>query len=215
MQKLRIGILMGGKSLEKEVSFNSGRTICDYLDTTLYNAVPLYQREAKLYLLPWYFLHRGKTTDFECRLDLEAELIAWDDLKNYIDFMYIAQHGRYAEDGTLQGFLEILHIPYFGSGILPSALRADKNIHKILLQDSGIVVPKYITVEPFEIDNFEQYKESIIQKLQEKEIQFPCIIKPYNEGSSLGISIANQENLLQSLVFAYSIERGRKKLMLL
>src|SRR6266404_1991930 len=117
MQKIRIGVLMGGKSLEKEVSFNTGRTVCDYIDTTQYIAIPLYQAGSKIYLLPWHFLHRGKTTDFEHRLATEAEFIAWDNLKKHVDFIYIAQHGRYAEDGTLQGFLTILGIPYLGSGV--------------------------------------------------------------------------------------------------
>ncbi len=53
--------------------------------------------------LPYRFLHRGKTSDFEQRLDTEAEKISWDSLKERIDFMYIAMHGRYAEDGTMQG----------------------------------------------------------------------------------------------------------------
>ena len=72
MQKLRVGVLMGGKSIEKEVSFNSGRTICDHLDTTRYEIIPLFQTNAHLYLLPWHFLHRGKTTDFEHRLPTEG-----------------------------------------------------------------------------------------------------------------------------------------------
>src|SRR5262245_29980400 len=124
MKKIRIGVLMGGKSVEKEVSFNTGRTVCDYIDTTQYTAIPLYQTGSKIYVLPWHFLHRGKTTDFEHRLEAEATYIAWDDLKKHVDFIYIAQHGCYAEDGTLQGFLTILGIPYLGSGVFASALRS-------------------------------------------------------------------------------------------
>src|SRR5947207_2935913 len=108
MQKLRVGVLMGGKSLEKEVSFNSGRTVCDYIDATRYDIIPLFQSDTKIYILPWHFLHRGKTTDFEHRLPTEGTCIAWSNLKQYIDFIFIAQHGRYAEDGILQGFLEVL-----------------------------------------------------------------------------------------------------------
>ena len=104
MQKLRVGVLMGGKSIEKEVSFNSGRTICDHLDTALYTVIPLFQiSSGELYILPWYFLHRGKVADFQWRLEKEAEKTSWDALKKTIDFIYIAQHGRYAEDGCLQG----------------------------------------------------------------------------------------------------------------
>src|SRR5438445_5297375 len=165
MQKLRIGVLMGGKSLEKEVSFNSGRTMCDYLDTVRYLIIPLFQSGSKIYILPWHFLHRGKTTDFEHRLANEAEYVAWDDLKQCVDFIYIAQHGRYAEDGSLQGFLEILGIPYHGSGVLASALRTNKILLKNFLSNAGIATPHFVTVEPYEIDNFEHYKNSILEKL--------------------------------------------------
>ena len=114
--KLRVGVLMGGMSVEKEVSFNSGRTICDHLDTSRYTVIPLFQRhDGELFLLPWHFLHRGKISDFEHRLEHEAQHITWDSLKTTIDFMYLAIHGRYAEDGTIQGLLEILRIPYLGS----------------------------------------------------------------------------------------------------
>jgi D-alanine-D-alanine ligase len=215
MQKLRIGVLMGGKSLEKEVSFNSGRTVCDHLDTSRYIAVPLFHTGSKIYMLPWHFLHRGKTTDFEHRLSGEAQQIAWDDLGQHIDFMYIAEHGHYAEDGTLQGFFEILRVPYFGSGILASALRADKHIHKIILRNAGIQVPHYITVDPHEIDNFEQHKNTVFQRLDELAITESYIVKPYNEGSSLGISIATKDTLEAALKKACYIQNGTKKRVLI
>lgn len=214
MQKIRVGVLMGGKSLEKEVSFNSGRTVCDQLDTTQYTIVPLYQADANIYLLPWHFLHRGKTTDFEHRLPQEAEYIAWDNLKNYVDFIYIAQHGRYAEDGILQGFLTILGIPYFGSGVLPSALRTDKIIHKTFLNDAGIATPQFIAVEPYEIENFEQHKSNIFEKLATLPSK-EYVVKPYNEGSSLGISIVTKNDIEQALTKACYIEPGKKKRVLI
>ena len=149
MQKLRVGVLMGGKSIEKEVSFNSGRTICDHLDTARYTIIPIFQRhDGNLFILPWHFLHRGKISDFEHRLNQEAQKIVWDNLKKHVDFIYIATHGRYAEDGTLQGFLEVLGIPYLGSGILASSLRMDKIIHKKILERAGITLPKYLTIHP-------------------------------------------------------------------
>ena len=214
MQQLRIGVLMGGKSLEKEVSFNSGRTICDHLDTTRYQAIPLFQTGSRIYILPWHFLHRGKTTDFEHRLASQAQEIAWDDLKNHIDFMYIAQHGRYAEDGCLQGFLEILRIPYIGSDILASALRADKHIHKMILRNAGIQVPEYIIVEPHQINHFEKYKNHIFTQLHHiSSTQY--IVKPYNEGSSLGISVAQKNTLENALKKACYIEPEKKKRVLI
>lgn len=214
MEKLRIGVLMGGKSLEKEVSFNSGRTICDYLDTARYAAIPLFQNNNKLYLLPWHFLHRGKTTDFEHRLAQEAQLIAWDDLKKHVDFIYIAQHGRYAEDGCLQGFLTVLGIPYHGSGVLASALRTDKILLKSFLHHANIATPAFIAIEPYEVDNFEQHKNSILNRLAAANLTADLIVKPYNEGSSLGISVANKNNLEQAIKKACYIQPGTKKRVL-
>jgi D-alanine--D-alanine ligase len=211
MKKLRIGILMGGTSLEKEVSFNSGRTVCDHLDSTQYAAVPLFQIDSCIYLLPWHFLHRGKTTDFEHRLSTEAQYIPWDDLQQHIDFMFIAQHGSYAEDGCLQGFLEVLDVPYLGSGLLANALRADKYLHKIVLRNAGIDVPLCTIVEPYEIDNFATYQDSIMQRLAEHIPTEQYIVKPCNEGSSLGVSIANQSTLQDALKKACYIESGTKK----
>ena len=76
MTKLRVGVLMGGKSIEKEVSFNSGRTICDHLDSMRYELIPLFQTVTnQLYILPWHFLHRGKIADFFNRLSTEAQLL--------------------------------------------------------------------------------------------------------------------------------------------
>lgn len=216
MQKLKVGVLMGGKSLEKEVSFNSGRTICDHLDTLRYDIIPLFQTNTQLYILPWHFLHRGKTTDFEHRLAQEASCIIWDDLKKHVDFIYIAQHGRYAEDGVLQGVLEIIGIPYLGSGILASALRMDKITQKSFLSHAGITTPRYISVEPNEIEHFTDYKNTLHTKLLAAGITDHFVVKPYNEGSSIGISIiSNHKDLEMALKKACFVEQGKKKRVLI
>lgn len=195
-QMLRIGVLTGGCGIEKEVSFNSGRTICDHLDTTLYKVIPIYQAgHNELYILPWYFLHRGKTSDFESRLKNEAERISWDDLKSLVDFVYIAMHGRYAEDGTLQGMLEVLGIPYLGSRILASALSMDKAIQRKVLESSGIKIPKGFALNP-------HYKnlDEVIIKIKENHLSYPLVIKPSGEGSSLGVSFVMDESELESAI---------------
>lgn len=182
---LKIGVLMGGLSLEKEVSLSSGRTVCDHLDTTQYTAIPLFQSaENKLYILPWKFLYRGKITDFEHRLATEAREILWDDLPGLIDFMYIAQHGRYAEDGRLQGLLEVLDVPYLGSKILASAIGMDKAFQKKILAAHGIATPRSITVHPSDATDLRT-------QLKQAQIPFPVVVKPVQEGSSLGISVAH------------------------
>ncbi len=210
MQKLRVGVLMGGKSLEREVSFNSGRTICDHLDTQIYEAIPLFQTEDnRLFILPWRFLHRGKISDFLQRLDLEAIKTSWDDLKNLIDFMYIAVHGRYAEDGILQGFLEVLNIPYLGSKVFGSALGMDKSQQKKWLIMNGITVPNGIEITP---EVFENYKNSdnLWLQLEAQGLALPLVVKPNSEGSSLGITIVfKKEELLPALEKAIFVFESR------
>ncbi|HSW74048.1 MAG TPA: ATP-grasp domain-containing protein [Candidatus Limnocylindria bacterium] len=196
---LRVGVFMGGKSVEKEASFNSGRTICDHLDTSRYQIIPLFQRtDGTIFILPWHFLHRGKTTDFEHRLQTEAQQVLWDDLSQHVDFMYLAIHGRYAEDGILQGFLEVLGIPYLGSGVLTSALCMDKIVQKKMLQAYGFQVPRGIIVTPEQIRNFAQEQTSIEHQLQGAHVTLPYIVKPEKEGSSLGVSVVLEPDQLQS-----------------
>lgn len=204
MNKLRVGVLMGGMSIEKEVSFNSGRTICDHLDAQTYDIIPLFQTtDNQLFILPWRFLYRGKISDFEHRLNTESKRIIWDDLKELIDFMYIAVHGRYAEDGTLQGFLEVLQIPYLGTKVLGSALGMNKTLQKKFLETNGITTPKGITVYPHEITNDSTH---ILKQLAKKKISLPLIVKPNQEGSSLGVSVVfKEEELLSALITARDI----------
>ena len=197
MPKLRVGIFMGGKSIEREVSFNSGRTVCDHLDTSRYDLIPIYQTMAgELYILPWRFLHRGKTTDFEDRLANEAEKIIWDEIANRIDFMYIAVHGRYAEDGILQGVLELFSIPYLGTSRLAGAICMDKPVVKRFLTYHGIAVPRDIVIYPHEIDNPDTTEKELSKRLREKKIAPPWVVKPYKEGSSLGITLVHDPKLL-------------------
>ncbi len=212
MKKLRVGVLMGGKSIEKEVSFNSGRTICDHLDTTRYEVIPLFQDDdGTLYKLPWHFLHRGKISDFQHRLINEATKISWNSLKTSIDFAYIAVHGRYAEDGTLQGFLEILDIPYLGSKTFGSALAMNKTMQKKFLHHAGIATAKSITLKPHEIKNFDL--EKTIKKLKTKNINAPYVIKPNSQGSSFGVCIVNnnkdlEKHLKKTMVISKEIEQA-------
>lgn len=209
MEKLRVGVLMGGKSIEHEVSFNSGRTICDHLDTSRYDIIPIFQSHiGTLYILPWKFLYRGKIADFEQRLTTEANEIAWDDLPALIDFMYIALHGAFAEDGTLQGFLEMLHIPYLGSKVFGSALSMNKIIQKKMLTHHGIAVPKGFSISAYQLNTLTV--ETTEDSFSSANLNFPCIVKPALEGSSLGISVVHTiPALLEAIKTAARIDQNR------
>lgn len=217
IKKLRIGVLMGGLSIEREVSFSSGRTVCDHLDPELYEVVPLFQTiHNRLFILPWRFLHRGKISDFEERLSNEAEEIKWDNLKTLIDFMFLAQHGRYAEDGAVQGFLEVLGIPYLGSKILGSALGMDKVLQKQFLKAHTVTVPRDMIVHPEDLKLFEQEPEKLFRTLQENNLGFPLVVKPTQEGSSLGISVVlKKEDLFDALCAASTVTPGLSQSVLI
>ncbi|MGM0365760.1 MAG: D-alanine--D-alanine ligase [Actinomycetota bacterium] len=155
-RKIRIGVIAGGISAEREISLKTGTKVFEALKDLGY---------------------RVKFVDFKDGFTGE--------LKN-IDIAFLALHGRYGEDGTIQGMLELLKIPYTGSGVLSSAVVIDKVMTKKLLQCEGIKTPPYEvfdTRNPAGID----YMDSRIVK----DIGYPVIVKPNREGSTIGVTIAD------------------------
>lgn len=212
---LKVGVLMGGMSIEREVSFNSGRTICDHLDTQLFQVVPLFQTaQGILYILPWTFLYRGKIADFESRLEAQAQKVTWDELPHIVDFVYIAVHGKYAEDGRLQAMLELLKIPYLGSKMFASALGMDKQIHNQYLRAHNIQVPKGFCLSIQQIKKFDD--QFVDKKLEECGLHFPLVVKPVNEGSSFGVFvIKNRDDLQQAVTTACFISGSKGQSVLI
>jgi len=196
---VRVGVLLGGKSIEREVSLNSGRTICDHLDIQLFQALPIFQAaNGDLFLLPWSFLYRGKIADFEHRLEQEAKRVVWDQLSELIDFMYIATHGKHAEDGRLQAILELFNIPYLGSKVFGSSLGMNKFLHNHFLQHCGVLTPAGFSLSVQDVMSYD--KESVQKKIESSHIAFPFVIKPHNEGSSFGVFVVHDQDELQERV---------------
>src|SRR5678815_3878680 len=121
----KIGVLMGGLSAEREVSLRSGEAILAALTDRGYDAWPLF-------------------------VDRDVDLVL---RQARIDVAFIALHGRYGEDGTIQGMLELLGIPYTGSGVLASALAMNKVMSKKLFRVEGIPTPdSWVLSDPSEIE---------------------------------------------------------------
>ena len=97
-----------------------------------------------------------------------------------------ALHGRFGEDGFIQSILESLKIPYTHSGVTSSSLAMDKELSKLLFKKNKIKVPKYILLN-------KNYEKNLIKKIKNKKIKFPIVIKPINEGSSLGVYICKNK----------------------
>ncbi|GIX07766.1 MAG: D-alanine--D-alanine ligase [Candidatus Poribacteria bacterium] len=154
-RSIQVVVLMGGLSGEREISLRSGRRVLEALRRQEVPAYPLDPAEAG-----W------------------AEQL----IRLRPDAVFLALHGRYGEDGTMQGFLETLGLRYTGSGVLASALAMDKVKTKAILRAEGLPTPDWRTVSP------EEDLRLQAPALAEA-IGFPMVIKPVAEGSSLGVSI--------------------------
>ncbi len=195
MNKLRVGVIFGGMSSEKEVSLNSGRNVYDNMDREHFDPVPIFMKpDGRLWVLPWQLVSQNTTTDISERLESEAERLAYEDLKGRIDFAFIALHGKYGDDGCIQGLLEILRIPYTGPGILASAIGMDKDIQQKILRAEGLGVPRSTVVEERE---WREKSEAVRKRLVE-EFGLPLVTKPVREGSSIGVTVVRKQDDLDA-----------------
>lgn len=184
MKKLRVGIILGGMSSEREVSLNSGRNVFDNLDTEFYEGKPIFMdNQGRLWIITWQLISQNTTVDISERLEKDAQRLPYEDLKTEIDFAFISLHGKYGDDGCIQGFLELLGIPYTGPGILASALGMDKHMQQKILQGAGLSVPDSEIIHERE---WRDRKEDVKKKLF-NHFQFPFFTKPIREGSSVGV----------------------------
>jgi len=171
MIKLQVAVIMGGISSEREISLRSGANAVAALDKDKYAVT---------------------TVDFTGDV---AQITA---LAGVIDVAVLMLHGPGGEDGRLQGLLDLLHIPYTGSGVLGSALAMHKGMAKAIYRDAGIPTPKGIIAT---ID------EAYIGAVVTTNVGFPCVVKPANEGSTVGISlVSNEEELEDALSSAFALD---------
>jgi D-alanine-D-alanine ligase len=162
MKKINLALLSGGISSEREVSINSGKQVYEALDKNKYN-----------------IMRYDPKTDLE-RLVADA---------SRIDAALIILHGPYGEDGTVQGLLELLHIPFQGSGVLGSALAMNKAASKLLYEKSGIPTPVYTILKS---------GAAVDADACLSQIGLPMVVKPVVGGSSVGMSIVQAESEFQA-----------------
>jgi len=193
---------MGGVSSEKEVSLESGRNIFSKMDRKKYDPVPLFMdSRCALWEIPLKLLMRNSTADVEIDLAEEARPLPYEALKDRVDFVYIGLHGKYGEDGTLQGLLELLGVPYSGSGVLGSALGMDKFTARKVLAMSGIDVPRSVAVDRRAWEG--AGRGALLQQI-ETELGFPCVVKPTREGCSTAVKkVVSAAGIPDALVSAF------------
>lgn len=159
---MKVGVIMGGISAEREVSLNSGNEIVKNLDKNKYDVYPI--------------VINNKTELLE---KIEG-----------MDAAFIALHGKFGEDGTVQSILEALNVPYTGCGVLSSALCMDKDITKRVLRDGGINTADWLIVKSLEDINY----------VEIEKIGYPVVVKPNSGGSSVATAIINNRNDIEGAV---------------
>jgi D-alanine-D-alanine ligase len=196
-QLLRVGVVLGGRSSEKEISLESGRNIFYNLDPSKYHGVPLYMdAQARLWEIKLPLLVQNTTADIESRLETEATRLRYEELKERVDFIYIGLHGKWGEDGCFQGLLELLDIPYTGAGVLGSALGAHKAVQRMILRQIGVDVPHFLDVSQ---QQWQHEYEATCMQISD-HIGYPCVVKPSREGCSTGLGVVRQPDQLHAAI---------------
>ena len=160
----KVALLAGGTSGEREISIASGQGAKEALETAGFTVT---------------------TIDPAVKSDLKRLI------DEHFDVAFLCMHGKMGEDGTVQGFLEMLQIPYTCSGVQASALAMDKDKSKVMYTLAGVDTPKAVVLKSGEAYNL----ESLV-----KETGIPCVVKPATEGSALGVQIITDENALDSAI---------------
>ncbi len=189
-RKLHVVVLMGGPSAEHEVSLASGRVIIEHLNPSKYEIQPMAIGRSPA------LLASDKEGGDRSLQALPVSVALKQAKEGQIDVVFIALHGEFGEDGRLQGLLDLLGIPYTGSGVLASSLAMDKVKSAELFRAHGLLVPPYTHFWRWE---WEERPEIILAFLTQA-LPFPWVVKPADRGSSVGVSIASTQERLGSAI---------------
>lgn len=226
MEKIRIGILFGGRSGEHEISIRSATTVIEEIDKDKYEVVPIAINKEGNWLNPIESLSmlpketqelffNGETGRFPTK---SIALLGDTNYKGLtklhieeneervlpLDIIFPVLHGTFGEDGTIQGLLELSGIPYIGCGVLASSCGMDKVVMKTLFRDADLSQCDYVW---FLRSEWEQNNNLVISQVETK-LGYPCFVKPANLGSSVGVSKAvDNESLRKAIQYAAEYDR--------
>jgi len=208
--KIRVGLLFGGRSGEHDVSIRSARAIVEAIDRRRFEIVPIAITKEGRWLSP---VDSAKLLPAEAQLLVSTNRVDGDIalvgdpshrgltslatttgsvVTEKLDVVFPALHGPFGEDGTVQGLLEMADIPYVGCGVLASSCGMDKVAMKALFVESGLPICKHVW---FLRSQWRDNPANIRRKIM-KEIGLPCFVKPANLGSSVGVSRATDKSSL-------------------
>ena len=216
---IKTGIIFGGPSREREIAFAGGRTVYDNLNKSLFEAIPIFvDSHRNFILLDWQYVYKGTIRDFyppvptlpdspnafQVYLESLGELdekaqedlishvgkkLSLEELTEYMDVAFLCLHGEFGEDGQIQGLLESLQIPYTGSGIRSCAIGMDKAFQKKMMEAGDFPCPE---VEIIERQKWINGQAADWYEIAKEKIGFPMVIRPANQGSSIGVAIIDE-----------------------
>ncbi|TDL30487.1 D-alanine--D-alanine ligase [Jeotgalibacillus sp. S-D1] len=211
--KTKLCLLFGGKSAEHEVSLQTAKAVIKALDMTKFEIDPVFispegdwrkgmPLEGPVEEVAALQFDAGQSVS--ATEGLQSTAIAAQDSAGSYDIIFPLLHGPNGEDGTVQGLLEVLNLPYVGNGVLASSAGMDKVIMKNLFKEAGLPQVNYVS---FIRSTWENDRDAAYQKV-EKDIDYPCFIKPANLGSSVGISkCSNRQELETGFEEAFLYDR--------
>jgi D-alanine-D-alanine ligase len=215
MKKLRVGLLFGGRSGEHEVSIRSAQAIAKALSTGQnlehYEILPFYIDKEGRWLAgetPQQVLAAGTPLELESSATLDSSK-AWQFPAQVaeVDAWFPILHGPNGEDGTVQGLLKLMQVPFVGSGVLGSALGMDKIAMKMAFAGAGLPQVNYVTVTRSQVWSNPCVFPKLCDEIEQK-LGYPCFVKPANLGSSVGISkVRSRQELEVALDNAASYDR--------
>jgi D-alanine-D-alanine ligase len=212
--KMKIGLLYGGKSAEHKVSLQTAKAVIKALDLDMFDIYPIYiTTEGQWVRGPQLSgpVEDVKELEFQAK-DAQsptalAPIVFNDDQtqgSEELDVIFPLLHGPNGEDGTVQGLLELLNLPYVGNGVLASAAGMDKVIMKNIFAQAELPQVGYVS---FVRSDWEKDREQSYLKVENK-LGYPCFVKPANLGSSVGISkCSSREELENAFIEAFQFDR--------
>lgn len=217
MEKLKVGVIFGGKSSEHDVSKVSGTSVISNLNKNKYEVLPIYiDKNGNWYI---YEKNINEIKILEIYSDISKEIKPITNIEKTLkelDVIFPVLHGLGGEDGSIQGMFELFNIPYVGCGILASSVGMDKVYTKIIFEKAGIKQAKYDYIRKFNdkyiyVDkNFNEELlniDEVVKKI-DTNLKYPMFIKPSNSGSSFGINKAhNKDELKKSIEYASRFDK--------
>ncbi len=208
MEKIKLAVIFGGQSTEHNVSIVSGSSVLKNLNKEKYEIYPIYISKEGT----WYHYNKNINEIYIFEIGKEPEEKYLEKIENVIkklkeqDVVFPVLHGLCGEDGTIQGLLELIKVPYVGCKVLASSVCMDKVYSKIIFEKANLKQAKYIVINKQKNENYVYVNEELehinmpiqeICKIVEKNIGFPVFVKPSNSGSSVGVSKATNKNELK------------------